>query len=109
VSRLEAEARALRQARDELRTNRLVDAFATLEASRRQFPAPELDQEREALMIELLYRSGQATAAEQRAEAFLRRFPEIPPRAANQAIGSPLSPMRRGARRMDLLILARPR
>jgi len=78
VSQLEAEARALRQARDELRTNRLVDAFATLEASRRQFPAPELDQEREALMIELLYRSGQATAGEQRAEAFLRRFPESP-------------------------------
>ena len=39
---------------------------------------PELYQEREALMIELLYRSGQVTAAEQRARAFLSHFPESP-------------------------------
>ncbi|MEI9942133.1 MAG: hypothetical protein WDO69_33375 [Pseudomonadota bacterium] len=78
TSQLEAETRALRRARDELRVDKLADAFATLEASRRQFSAPELYQEREALMIELLYRSGQATAAEQRARAFLSRFPESP-------------------------------
>jgi len=78
VSQLEAETRALRRARDELRANKLADAFATLEASRRQFSAPELYQEREALMIELLYRSDQRAAAEQRANAFLRRFPESP-------------------------------
>jgi hypothetical protein len=78
VSQLEAETRALRRARDELRTGKLTDAFATLEASQRQFSAPELYQEREALMIELLYRSGQVTAAERRASAFLSRFPESP-------------------------------
>jgi len=78
LSQLDAETRALRRARDELRAGKLADAFATLEASRRQFAAPELYQEREALMIELLYRSGQVAAAEQRAKAFLGRFPESP-------------------------------
>jgi len=78
ISQLEAETLALRQARAELRVGKLTDAFATLEAARRQFPAPELYQEREALTIELLYRSGQVAAAEQRARAFLIRFPESP-------------------------------
>jgi len=77
-SQLEGETRALRRARNELRLGELADAFATLEASRRQFPAPELYQEHEALMIELLYRSGQVSTAEQRARAFLEHFPESP-------------------------------
>ena len=77
-SQLEAETRALRRARDELRAGKLSDAFATLEASRREVSEPELYQEREALMIELLSHSGQASAAEQRARAFLSRFPESP-------------------------------
>jgi hypothetical protein len=47
-------------------------------ASRRKFVAPELYQEREALMIELLYRSGQTKTAALRAKAFLERFPESP-------------------------------
>jgi hypothetical protein len=78
ASQLKAEARALREARAELRSGQLTNAFATLEASRREFSAPELYQEREALMIELLYRSGQVAAAAQRAKAFLARFPESP-------------------------------
>jgi hypothetical protein len=78
ASQLQAEALALRSARAELRSGRLADAFATLEASRRQFSAPELYQEREALMIELLQRSGQVAAARERANAFLSRFPESP-------------------------------
>jgi hypothetical protein len=78
VSQLQAETQALRTARAELRSGRLADAFATLEASRRQFSAPELYQEREALMIELLQRSGQASAAAERAADFLSRFPESP-------------------------------
>ncbi|MEO8903321.1 MAG: hypothetical protein ABI488_14265 [Polyangiaceae bacterium] len=77
-SQLKAEAAALSRAREALRAGRLTDAFAQLEASRRQFSAPELYQEREALTIELLSRSGQAAVAEQRAAAFLRRFPESP-------------------------------
>ncbi|HEX7452214.1 MAG TPA: hypothetical protein VF294_08015, partial [Polyangiaceae bacterium] len=78
ASQLQAEAQALRSARAALRSGRLADAFATLEASRRQFSAPELYQEREALMIELLQRSGQTSAAKERAQAFLSRFPESP-------------------------------
>jgi hypothetical protein len=51
-SRLEEETRMLRRARSELRSGALTAAFATLEASRHKFAAPELAQEREALTIE---------------------------------------------------------
>lgn len=78
ASQLKAEAAALSSAREALRAGRLTDAFAQLEASRRQFSAPELYQEREALSIELLSRSGQVAAAQQRADSFLKRFPESP-------------------------------
>jgi len=78
TSQLEAEARALREARAQLRAGQLSAAFATLEASRRQFSAPALDQEREALTIELLAQSGQTAAAKERAQAFLAHFPEGP-------------------------------
>jgi hypothetical protein len=78
VSQLREEAAMLARARDELRTGALAAAFATLEAARRRFSAPELVQEREALGIELLYRSGETAAAGQRARAFLERFPESP-------------------------------
>lgn len=77
-SQLEAEVAALGSAREALRAGRLADASAQLEASRRQFSLPELYQEREALTIELLSRSGQVAAAGQRANAFLSRFPESP-------------------------------
>jgi hypothetical protein len=77
-NQLEGEARALRMARSQLRSGQLAGAFATLEASRRQFSAPELDQEREALLIELLYRSGQIAVARDRAKAFSSRYPESP-------------------------------
>ncbi len=77
-SQLQAEAAALRNARSELRAGKLADAFATLEASQRQFTAPELYQEREALLIELLSRSGRTAAARERARAFLARFPDSP-------------------------------
>ena len=81
-SQLRAEAAALRSARSELRAGKLADAFATLEASRRQFSAPALYQEREALLIELLFRSGQVATARQRGAAFLEHFPESPHAAA---------------------------
>jgi hypothetical protein len=78
VSQLREEATLLARARDELRAGALAAAFATLEAARRRFSAPELVQEREALGIELLHRSGETAAARQRARAFLERFPESP-------------------------------
>ena len=89
ASQLEGEARALRNARAQLRAGRFADAFATLEASRRQFSAPELYQEREALTIELLARSGQIEAARQRATTFLSRFPESPHAARVQRFAAP--------------------
>lgn len=76
--RLGEEARLLRRARAELQAGSLSLAFATLEASRERFATPELAQEREALTIELLHKSGQRSAADERARAFLRRFPESP-------------------------------
>jgi hypothetical protein len=88
TSQLQAEAAALRRARAELRAGKLADAFATLEASRLQFSAPALYQEREALLIELLFRGGQVASARQRAEAFLERFPESPHAAAIRHFGA---------------------
>jgi hypothetical protein len=85
ASRLKEEAALLRRARAELRAGALAQAFATLEASRRTFTAPELTQEREALAIELLYRSGERAAAASRARDFLARFPESPHAAAVRA------------------------
>ncbi len=81
-SRLDEEAALLQKARAELRAGSLAAAFATLEASRERFSAPELDQEREALLIELLTRSGQRDRARERARSFLARFPESPHAAA---------------------------
>jgi len=85
ASRLKEEAALLRRARSELRAGALAAAFATLEASRHRFTAPELSQEREALAIELLYRSGERAAARGRAREFLARFPESPHGAAIRA------------------------
>ena len=93
-SQLQAEAAALREARGELRAGKLADAFATLEASRRKFSAPDLYQERESLMIELLSRSGQSALAKQRAEAFLMRFPDSPHTATIRQFASNESPAR---------------
>lgn len=78
TSGLSEEAGLLRRARAELQAGSLALAFATLEASRERFATPELVQEREALTIELLYRSGQRAAAGERTLAFLTRFPESP-------------------------------
>jgi hypothetical protein len=74
-SRLREEAAVLRRAREALRQGNLSVAFAELEVARTAFPRGALGEEREALTIELLARSGQRDAARQRAQAFLRRFP----------------------------------
>ncbi|HEX6277397.1 MAG TPA: hypothetical protein VFZ53_30350 [Polyangiaceae bacterium] len=85
ASRLKEEAALLHRARAELRAGALAAAFATLEASRQKFTAPELSQEREALVIELLHRSGERAAAGARALEFLARFPESPHATAVRA------------------------
>jgi hypothetical protein len=75
ASRLREEALILRRAREALRQGNLSAAFSELEVARTQFPRGALGEEREALTIELLVRSGQRDAARQRAEVFLRSFP----------------------------------
>jgi len=77
-SQLKEEAALLRQARAQLRAGALQSALALLDESKRRFAAPELSQEREALLIELLARGGQTAAAAARARAFLASFPESP-------------------------------
>jgi hypothetical protein len=84
ASQLEEEAALLKAARQQLRHGALAAAFATLETSRQRFSPSALGQEREALMIELLYRSGQRAAAAARARAFLDRHAESPHRGQVQ-------------------------
>jgi len=78
ASRLKEEAEMIREARAQLRKGDLARAFALLEVSRVRFPSPALAQEREALTIELLFRSGQRDLAIERARTFVVHFPESP-------------------------------
>jgi outer membrane protein assembly factor BamD (BamD/ComL family) len=78
ASQLKEEANVLRQARAQLHAGAFASALALLDSSQRRFAAPELYQERESLMIELLFRTGQTAAASQRAKQFLATFPESP-------------------------------
>jgi hypothetical protein len=75
ASRLREEARVLRDAREALRRGDPASAFAALEVARTEFAGGMLGEEREALTIELLAKSGQRETARQRARAFLRSFP----------------------------------
>jgi hypothetical protein len=75
-SQLKEEVALIREARARLRAGDLGGAFATLETARTRFPHAVLEEEREALTIELLSRSGRAESARERARAFLVRFPE---------------------------------
>jgi hypothetical protein len=76
ASQLKEEAALIREGRARLRAGDLAGAFATLEAARTRFPRAVLVEEREALTIELLARSGRVEPARQRARAFLLQFPE---------------------------------
>lgn len=89
ASRLKEEASLLRQARAQLRAGDLAGASSLLVTSGRRFSMPELYQEREALAIELLYRSGQTAAAITRAQAFLATFPESPHAARLRSFAAP--------------------
>ena len=89
VSQLKEEAQVLRQVRSLLRAGNLTSAFAVLESSQRRIRAPELSQERESLMIELLFRSGQTVVAAQRAKQFLAAFPDTPHAARLRELGLP--------------------
>ena len=77
-SRLREEADLVRQAREALRSGNGALALALLEQIRARIPGGVLTQEREALAIEALDRTGQRAAAATRAAAFLRAYPGSP-------------------------------
>lgn len=76
--RLLEESRRLTEARGALRRGEVAQALDQLEELRRAFPAGVLGQEREALTIEALARSGRRAEAEARARAFLAQNPTSP-------------------------------
>lgn len=82
ASRLAEESRLVMEARRALRSGDAREALRLLESATGRFPDGALVQEREALSIEALARSGQREAAARRAGAFLRAFPNSP-HAAN--------------------------
>ena len=78
ASRLREESEMILGARRVLRAGDPLRALTLLDAARARFPEGILVQEREALSIEALVRSGQRALATKRAEAFLRAFPKSP-------------------------------
>jgi TolA-binding protein len=77
-SRLHEESQRLSEARDALRRGDAASALGQLEELGRKFPGGVLVQEREALTIEALYKSGQRERAAARASAFLSAYPTSP-------------------------------
>lgn len=75
---LREESRLVSEARDALRTGNPAGALAKLEQLRTRFPGGVLTQEREALAIEALARSGQRAEAAARAAAFVKAYPSSP-------------------------------
>jgi hypothetical protein len=75
ASRLREESQAIVESRSALRAGDPKGALRLLELLRARYPDGALVQEREALTIEALARSGQTEAASRRAQTFLRNFP----------------------------------
>jgi len=78
ASQLREESAMILGARRVLRAGDPAGALTLLDAARTRFPGGILVQEREALTIEALVRSGQRALATKRAEAFLRDYPKSP-------------------------------
>jgi hypothetical protein len=87
-SRLSEESQLVLEAREGLRAGRSSLVLRQLEAARARFPDGALAQEREALTIEALCRSGQTAVARQRATAFARTYPGSPHAARVQQLTS---------------------
>lgn len=77
-SKLDAEARELARAKALLTRGEAAAALAVLEQSGRRYPRGVLVQEREALLIEALVRSGQKARGAARARAFFAQYPKSP-------------------------------
>ena len=78
ASQLREESAMILGARRVLRAGDPARALTLLDAARTRFADGGLVQEREALTIEALVRSGQRALATKRAEAFLRDYPKRP-------------------------------
>ena len=77
-SALRDESAALLEIRRTLRAGDAATALRLLEQARQRFPRGALSQEREALGIEALAKSGAKAAATRKAHAFLHSFPKSP-------------------------------
>jgi hypothetical protein len=89
ASRLAAEAKLVLDARRDLRDGNAASALRRLEAARPELVGGALAQEREALTIEALHRSGQPEAAARRAREFLRTYPRSPHAASVSTFAKP--------------------
>jgi hypothetical protein len=77
-SALSDESGAVLEIRRTLRAGDAASALRLLEQARQRFPNGALSQEREALSIEALAKSGAGAAAARKARAFLRAYPKSP-------------------------------
>jgi hypothetical protein len=91
-SRLREESQRLSEARDALRRGDTQRALALLDDVRQRFPGGVLAQEREALAIEALSRSGKGAEAKARAAAFKDAYPTSPHGARVDALTGDPSP-----------------
>jgi hypothetical protein len=87
-SALREESLAVLEIRRTLRAGDANGALRLLEQARQHFPRGALSQEREALSIEALAKSGAHDAAARQAEAFLRAHPKSPYAADVQSFKS---------------------
>lgn len=78
ASRLREESQAVLAVRRALHSNDVSLALSLLESARRRFGAGALNEEREALLIEALARSGEKARAAKHAKAFLSAYPRSP-------------------------------
>jgi hypothetical protein len=88
-SRLAAESRAVLEARRALHEGHPEEALRGLEAARAELGEGVLAQEREALTIEALARTGRTDLAAARASSFLKSHPDSPHAATVSAFAKP--------------------
>jgi hypothetical protein len=80
------ESRMVAAARDALRTGNSAGALSLLSQAQQRFGSGVLGQEREALTIEALSKSGQRAAAQTRGQAFLKNYANSPYSARIRAL-----------------------
>lgn len=78
ASRLREESQAVLAVREALHSNNVSGALSLLQNAQRRFGAGALSEERTALLIEALARSGDTARAAKHAKAFLSAYPRSP-------------------------------